>query len=119
VRFDRKACSRARSAWTLPRNVIAFDEELHIPIICVQCGACVRHCPTSAGNEYVEHFDHNEASRILRRREIRKMLNRDYIKVVYIDLTTRRIKIERRQDLMEYIGGSGVATKLFSELVRS
>ena len=46
------------------------------------------------------------------------MLNRDYIKVVYIDLTTRRIKIERRQDLMEYIGGSGVATKLFSELVK-
>ena len=38
------------------------------------------------------------------------MLNRDYIKVVYIDLTTRRIRIERRQDLMEYIGGSGVAT---------
>jgi aldehyde:ferredoxin oxidoreductase len=46
------------------------------------------------------------------------MLNRDYIKVVYIDLTTRRVKIERRQDLMEYIGGSGVATKLFSELVK-
>lgn len=46
------------------------------------------------------------------------MLCRDYIKVVYINLTTRRVKIERRQDLMEYIGGSGVATKLFSELVK-
>jgi aldehyde:ferredoxin oxidoreductase len=46
------------------------------------------------------------------------MLGRDYIKVVYVDLTTRRVRIERRQDLMEYIGGSGVATKLFSELVK-
>ncbi len=46
------------------------------------------------------------------------MLGRDYIKVVYIDLTSRRVKIERRQDLTEYIGGSGVATKLFSELVK-
>lgn len=46
------------------------------------------------------------------------MLGRNYIKVLYIDLTTRNIKIERREDLMYYIGGSGVAMKLFSELVK-
>jgi aldehyde:ferredoxin oxidoreductase len=45
------------------------------------------------------------------------MLGRDYIKVLYIDLAARRIRIERRQDLADYIGGSGVATKIFSELV--
>ncbi len=46
------------------------------------------------------------------------MLGRNYIKVLYIDLTTRNIKIERREDLMEFIGGSGVAVKLLSELVK-
>lgn len=46
------------------------------------------------------------------------MLSKNYVKVLYIDLTTKRVKIERREDLLEYIGGSGVATKLFSENVR-
>lgn len=46
------------------------------------------------------------------------MLGRNYIKILYFDLTNRNIKIERREDLMEYIGGSGVAVKLFSELVK-
>ena len=47
------------------------------------------------------------------------MIGRNYIKVLYIDLTTRKLKIERRDDLVEYIGGSGVAVKLFSELMKT
>jgi Fe-S-cluster-containing dehydrogenase component len=62
VRFDRKACFACRKCVdACPVNVIAFDEELHTPIICVQCGACVRHCPHEClAMEYVEHFDHSE-----------------------------------------------------------
>ena len=46
------------------------------------------------------------------------MLGKNYIKVLYIDLNNRKIKIDRREDLMEYIGGAGVAMKLFSEKVK-
>lgn len=46
------------------------------------------------------------------------MLGRNHIKVLYIDLITKKVKIVRRKDLLEYIGGSGVAMKLFSEEVR-
>jgi aldehyde:ferredoxin oxidoreductase len=46
------------------------------------------------------------------------MIGREYIKILYINLTTKKVTIERRTDLMEYIGGSGVAVKLFSELVK-
>ena len=46
------------------------------------------------------------------------MLGRNYVKILNINLTNRKVKIERREDLMEYIGGSGVAVKLLSELVK-
>jgi len=46
------------------------------------------------------------------------MLYQDYIKVLYIDLFKKKIRFENRADLCEFIGGSGVAAKLFSEGVR-
>lgn len=46
------------------------------------------------------------------------MLGKNYIKVLYIDLGTQKIKIDRREDLTDYIGGAGVAMKLFSEKVK-
>ncbi len=46
------------------------------------------------------------------------MLGKNYIKVLYIDLDTQKVKIERREDLTDYIGGAGVAMKLFSEEVK-
>lgn len=47
------------------------------------------------------------------------MLYQNYIKVLYIDLNKKKIRFERREDLCEFIGGSGVASKLFSEGVRT
>jgi aldehyde:ferredoxin oxidoreductase len=44
------------------------------------------------------------------------MLYQNYIRVLYIDLFTKKIKFENREDLSEYIGGSGVSSKIFSEL---
>ncbi len=46
------------------------------------------------------------------------MIYNNYIRVLYIDLNKRKIRFENREDLMPYIGGSGVSSKLFSELVR-
>jgi aldehyde:ferredoxin oxidoreductase len=43
------------------------------------------------------------------------MLYENYIKVLYIDLTTEKIRVENREDLKEYLGGVGVASKLFEE----
>ena len=43
------------------------------------------------------------------------MLNEKYIKVIYIDLETEKIRIEQREDLMAYLGGVGVASKLLQE----
>ncbi|OQA79674.1 MAG: putative oxidoreductase YdhV [bacterium ADurb.Bin243] len=45
------------------------------------------------------------------------MLYQNHIRVLYIDLCTKKIRFENREDLCEYIGGSGVTSKLFSELV--
>ena len=46
VRFDRSACFACKKCMdACPVRVITFDEALHIPIICIQCGACARHCP--------------------------------------------------------------------------
>jgi Fe-S-cluster-containing dehydrogenase component len=62
VRFDREACFACRKCVeACPVNVIEFDEELHIPIICVQCGTCVRHCPHQCLTmEDVERFEDRE-----------------------------------------------------------
>jgi aldehyde:ferredoxin oxidoreductase len=46
------------------------------------------------------------------------MLGRDFIRVLYIDLTTRRVDVRQRRDLTEYMGGAGVAVKLLDETIR-
>jgi aldehyde:ferredoxin oxidoreductase len=43
------------------------------------------------------------------------MIYEKYIKVLYIDMDTKRIRIEQRKDLIEYLGGVGVASKLLEE----
>jgi aldehyde:ferredoxin oxidoreductase len=43
------------------------------------------------------------------------MLNENYIKVLNIDLTTGRVSVDLREDLMKYLGGVGVASKLLLE----
>ncbi|SHH09443.1 aldehyde:ferredoxin oxidoreductase [Thermosyntropha lipolytica DSM 11003] len=43
------------------------------------------------------------------------MLNSPFIKVLKIDLTSRRFQIEEREDLIPYLGGVGVAMKLLDE----
>lgn len=47
------------------------------------------------------------------------MIYKDYIKVLYIDMATEKIKIEHRKDLKEYLGGVGVASKLLEENMRA
>lgn len=46
------------------------------------------------------------------------MLYKNYIKVLYIDLSTEKIKVEFREDLKEYLGGVGVASKLLEENIK-
>jgi aldehyde:ferredoxin oxidoreductase len=46
------------------------------------------------------------------------MLNEKFIRVLYIDLDTERMRIEQREDLMAYLGGVGVASKLFLENIK-
>lgn len=43
------------------------------------------------------------------------MIYKDYIRVLHIDMSTEKIKIENRKDLKEYLGGVGVASKLLEE----
>ena len=47
------------------------------------------------------------------------MIYEDYIKVLYIDLTNERIRVEKRKDLTEYLGGVGVASKLLEENMKA
>jgi aldehyde:ferredoxin oxidoreductase len=47
------------------------------------------------------------------------MIYQDYIRVLNIDLSLQRIKIEQRKDLLEYLGGVGVASKLLEENMRA
>jgi len=47
------------------------------------------------------------------------MLNEKYIKVLYIDLETEKIRVEQREDLMPYLGGVGIASKLLQENVKA
>ena len=46
------------------------------------------------------------------------MLNENYIRVLYIDLSTEKVRIEKREDLKEYLGGVGVASKLLLENIK-
>ncbi|MCL2801656.1 MAG: hypothetical protein FWD28_07870 [Treponema sp.] len=46
------------------------------------------------------------------------MLNEKYIKVLYVDLETEKISIEQREDLMQYLGGVGIASKLLQENIK-
>ncbi|MCL2720925.1 MAG: hypothetical protein FWD47_06250 [Treponema sp.] len=46
------------------------------------------------------------------------MLNEKYIKVLYIDLETEKIRIEQREDLMPYLGGVGIASVLLKENIK-
>ena len=43
------------------------------------------------------------------------MLNEKFIRVLYINLTTKEIYTKDREDLMAYLGGAGVAAKLLQE----
>lgn len=46
------------------------------------------------------------------------MPGKDYINVLYIDLTREDYHYEKRRDLFKYIGGSGVAAKLLDENIK-
>ncbi len=43
------------------------------------------------------------------------MLHEDFKRILFIDLATQKIRIEKRKDLREYLGGVGIAVKLFEE----
>ena len=43
------------------------------------------------------------------------MIYQNYIRVLNIDLNNEKIRIEQREDLMEYLGGVGIASKLLEE----
>ena len=46
------------------------------------------------------------------------MLNEKYIKVLYVDLETEKIRIEQRKDLLPYLGGVGIACALLKENIK-
>jgi len=43
------------------------------------------------------------------------MINEKFIRVLFVDMNTGKIRIEQREDLTEYLGGVGVASKLLME----
>ncbi len=43
------------------------------------------------------------------------MIGKDFIRVLYIDLTNKKADIQERKDLYKYLGGAGVAAKLLEE----
>jgi aldehyde:ferredoxin oxidoreductase len=47
------------------------------------------------------------------------MLNEKYIRVIYVDLETEKIRVEQREDLLPYLGGVGIASKLLLENIKS
>ncbi|MEI7884480.1 MAG: aldehyde ferredoxin oxidoreductase C-terminal domain-containing protein [Clostridia bacterium] len=47
------------------------------------------------------------------------MLYKNYIRVLYIDLSNEKFRVEERSDLWEYLGGVGVASKLLEEEMRA
>ncbi|HYE83014.1 MAG TPA: aldehyde ferredoxin oxidoreductase C-terminal domain-containing protein [Clostridia bacterium] len=46
------------------------------------------------------------------------MLYEKYIRVLYINLKNRKIRIDQREDLREYLGGAGIASKLLEENIK-
>ncbi|WP_432403016.1 aldehyde ferredoxin oxidoreductase N-terminal domain-containing protein [Wukongibacter sp. M2B1] len=46
------------------------------------------------------------------------MIYKNHIRVLYIDLSTEKIKVDLREDLKEYLGGVGVASKLLEENIK-
>jgi len=46
------------------------------------------------------------------------MIYEEYLKVLYIDLSDKKIRIEQRKDLADYLGGVGVASKLLEENIK-
>ena len=46
------------------------------------------------------------------------MIYKDYIRVLYIDLQAGKVRVFERKDLMQYLGGVGVASKLLEEYMR-
>lgn len=46
------------------------------------------------------------------------MIYEKYIRVLYINCDTKKIRIEQREDLNQYLGGVGVASKLLEENIR-
>jgi len=46
------------------------------------------------------------------------MLNEKFIKVLYVNLETEKISIEQREDLLPYLGGVGIASKLLLENIK-
>ncbi|MDR0469580.1 MAG: aldehyde:ferredoxin oxidoreductase, partial [Peptococcaceae bacterium] len=46
------------------------------------------------------------------------MIYQDYIRVLRINLETKKINMDEREDLMPYLGGVGVASKLLEEYMR-
>ena len=46
------------------------------------------------------------------------MIYENYIRVLYVDMTNEKISISKREDLTEYLGGVGIASKLLEENMR-
>ena len=46
------------------------------------------------------------------------MINESYIKVLHVDLTTQKVHIARREDIYPLLGGVGVASALYEEVMR-
>lgn len=46
IKFNRDACFACEKCVdACPVGVITMDNDLHIPIICNECGSCAHHCP--------------------------------------------------------------------------
>jgi len=46
------------------------------------------------------------------------MIYENYIRVLYIDMEAQKVRIEEREDLIPYLGGVGVASRLLEENMR-
>jgi aldehyde:ferredoxin oxidoreductase len=47
------------------------------------------------------------------------MISKDYIRVLYIDLENEKISVDSRRDLISYLGGVGIASKLLEENIKA
>jgi len=43
------------------------------------------------------------------------MINEKFIRVLFVDMNTSKIRVEQREDLMPYLGGVGIASRLLRE----